>query len=256
MRIRFFLSVIAICAIQTICEPLYAQYTPVKFTYESIRVNSIYAGGSDTVITNIIKPYKLSIQKEMNVVLATSVSPIFAEKPEGSLNNLVADAVFEIGKLQYKNSATGPIDFCLLNYGGLRKGLPEGDIIVENVYELMPFDNKLCVISLEGEQVVELFDFLASKNEGHPIANCKLVVEKGVVKDVSVAGAPINKDKIYKVVTNDYLSTGNDGMYFFKKAVRVEEIDFLIRDAIVEYIRIIGSKPLNIQKDGRFVIKN
>lgn len=242
---------VAICTI----KPVFAQYEVVNSTYQSIHVNAIYAG-TDTVISAFIDPYRVEIQKEMNVVIATSEFPIEAGKPEGTLNNLVADAVYKMGKMKYKNKNDGEIDFCLLNYGGLRKGLPKGEIMLGNVFELMPFDNKLSVLTLKGEQIVELFDFLAKKIEGHPISNCSIVVEQNVATHVLIDGKQIDKSRSYKVVTNDYLQNGNDGMFFFKNAIKVEEMDYLIRDAIVDYIKLIGVKPLRIENDGRYTVKN
>jgi 2',3'-cyclic-nucleotide 2'-phosphodiesterase (5'-nucleotidase family) len=235
---------------------LYGQFTPVSFNYTSIKVDSANAIAPDSAIAKYIDKYRLEIQKDMNVVIAVSEQTIEADKPEGTLNDLVADAVFEMGKLHYKPTDGKNIDFCLLNYGGLRKSLPKGNIMIGNVFELMPFDNKLSVITLKGAQVAQLFDFLAKKIEGHPIANCRLVVDQNQATLVIIGGMPLDTSKTYKVVTNDYLSGGNDGMYFFKQAVTVEAVDYLIRDAIVDYLRKIGVKPIAIEKDGRYTLKN
>lgn len=240
---------VAICTI----KPLFAQYEVVNSTYQSIHVNSIY-NGTDTVINAFIDTYRVEIQKEMNVVIATSELSIEADKPEGTLNDLVADAVFEMVKIKYLCTDGDSINLCLLNYGGLRKGLPKGEIMVGNVFELMPFDNKICVITLMGAQIEELFTFLATKNEGHPIANCRFVSEKGVATQIMIGGKRFDKSKIYKVVTSDYLMPGNDGMFFFKKALKIEMVDYLIRDAIIDYIKKIGTKPLHLKIDGRYTI--
>lgn len=235
---------------------LYGQYAPVSFSYSSIKVDSANAGAPDATIVKYIDKYRLEIQKDMNVTLAVSTQAIEADKPEGALNDLVADAVFEVGKLHYKPTDGKNIDFCLLNYGGLRKSLPKGNILIGNVFELMPFDNKISVITLKGEQVAELFDFLAKKIEGHPVANCRLVVDQNQATQITIGGVPLDITKTYKVVTNDYLSGGNDGMYFFKQAIAVESVDYLIRDAIIDYLRKIAVSPITIEKDGRYIIKN
>jgi hypothetical protein len=44
-------------------------------------------------------------------------------------------------------------------------------------------------------------------------------------------------------------------MYFFKQALKVETIDYLIRDAILDYLRKNGEKPMNLVKDGRYTVK-
>lgn len=239
-----------------IVKTTFGQYTPVSTTFTSIKVNSESAKTPDTLIAKYIETYRLAVQQKMNVTIASSEQAIEAEKPEGTLNNLVADAVFQIGKIHYKPADGKNIDFCLLNYGGLRKSLPKGNIMIGNVFELMPFDNQLCVITLKGTQVLQLFDFLAKNIEGHPIANCRLIADNNQATQITIGGVALDSTKTYKVVTNDYLSTGNDGMYFFKQALKVETIDYLIRDAILDYLRKNGEKPMNLVKDGRYTVKN
>lgn len=255
MRVLKFKSLLFLVVL-LVGTTLYGQYVPVSFSFTSIKVDSANAKASDSAIAKYIDKYRLEIQKDMNVVIAVSEQVIEADKPEGTLNDLVADAVYQMGKLHYKPVDGKNIDFCLLNYGGLRKSLPKGNIMIGNVFELMPFDNKLCVITMKGTQVAQLFDFLAKKIEGHPIANCRLIVERNQATQVTVGGVPLDTSKTYKVVTNDYLSGGNDGMYFFKQSVAVETVDYLIRDAIVDYLRMIGVKPIAIEKDGRYILKN
>lgn len=253
MKISRFVVVFVMVLVQY--QSALSQYLPKKSVYKSIKVNSEYTGSADTTIIKFIEPFKQAIQKEMNVIIGYSINSLDAGKPEGLLNNFAADAVFKIAKQKYKYNDSNPIDFCILNYGGLRKGLPKGDITVGNVYELMPFDNKMCVISLKGDDVLDLFNFLAKKIEGHPIANCSLVVENGIAQNIIIDGNAIDTNKTYKIITSDYLSSGNDGMYFFKKAIKIEEVDCLIRDAFIDYILSFDKKPFQIVIDGRYTVK-
>ena len=78
-------------------------------------------------------------------VLAESAQPLEKKQPEGKLGDFVADAC-----LQESCALTGVIDLALFNHGGLRRSLPMGCNNVGDVYELMPFDNELVVITLRG----------------------------------------------------------------------------------------------------------
>lgn len=66
--------------------------------------------------------------------------------PESLLSNLVADVL--------KGAATQvlgkPADMGLMNMGGLRNILSEGEITCGNIYEILPFENSLCVVTLKG----------------------------------------------------------------------------------------------------------
>ena len=65
--------------------------------------------------------------------------------PESLLSNLIADVLREaavevLGK---------PADMGLINIGGIRNSLTEGDITTENIYEILPFENSLCVLTMK-----------------------------------------------------------------------------------------------------------
>ncbi len=235
------------------CTP---KYNVVIQKYESIRVTKENAINPDTSIASYISIYKNKIDAQMNEVIAQSESAIDKNIPEGTLNNLVADIVFNKGKQYYRPANYFKIDICILNHGGLRKGLPKGSITVGNIYELMPFDNKICIITLSGEDTYDLFKFLAEKNEGHPIANCRLIVENKTPTNITINNQPFDKNKTYNIITNDYLSMGNDGMCFFKKALKIVTLDYMIRDLIIEYLKEDGKKgTINPTIDGRYTVK-
>lgn len=72
--------------------------------------------------------------------------------PESLLSNLVAGvlqqaAVRVLGK---------PADMGLVNMGGLRNILPKGDITVGEIFEILPFENSLCVLTMKGADMKRL----------------------------------------------------------------------------------------------------
>jgi len=83
----------------------------------------------------MIAPYKKKLDLDMDSVVAFSNKEYFKKKPNGSLNNLICDMVFDVVVKRYKKSEFKP-DFCLLNYGGLRQPLPKGEITKLCLYYL------------------------------------------------------------------------------------------------------------------------
>ena len=57
------------------------------------------------------------------------------------------------------------IDFCLLNNGGLRTSLPQGNITRRKIFELMPFENELVVVTISKEKMTDLKAYLKNYNE-------------------------------------------------------------------------------------------
>ena len=122
------------------CQPAVYEKT------QNSSINIIETTTEHQQATALISPFKDSLEKEMNEVLVLSAEEFPKEKGkiETKLGNLVADLSMEIAQKMYN----GNIDFCLLNFGGLRTSLPKGEITRGKIFELMPFENELVVISI------------------------------------------------------------------------------------------------------------
>jgi 2',3'-cyclic-nucleotide 2'-phosphodiesterase (5'-nucleotidase family) len=205
----------------------------------------------DSAALALIMPYKKKIDKEMNDVLVISEMPLVKGQPESSLGNLIADLVLIKGREYYK-AEDGTIDFCLLNNGGLRTALPQGEITRGKVYELMPFENEMTVLTLDGESTRQLFNYIA-RSEGMPVSGVRMGIQKNTAVRIFINDTPFDPEKNYKIVTSDYLANGGDKMAFFNQPVKRENLNIKLRDAIIEYFieQNDAGKKLNSNKDGR-----
>ncbi len=158
--------------------------------------------------------------------------------PEGLLNNFVADLVFNIGTEIYEK----PIDFCLLNYGGLRTSIPEGPVTVGRVYELMPFENEMFVVTLSPERTYYLFKYLAQSEDGMPVSGIKLGIKDDYPEVIKIDGEPFDDTRNYKVLTSDYLAHGGDDMDFFLQPINYELVGMMIRDAIIKHMENVDEQ--------------
>ncbi|MFW5793215.1 MAG: 5'-nucleotidase C-terminal domain-containing protein [Bacteroidota bacterium] len=212
----------------------------------------------DKLVDSIINIYRIQVEQEMNQVLVHSEHVMERGTPEGLLNNFVADLVFDIGQELYKAEDGKPIDFCLLNYGGLRTSLPEGPVTKSRVFELLPFENEMIVITLSGEKTKELFEYLAESKEGMPVSNLKLGISENKPKEILIDGEQIDTSRNYKVLTSDYLAYGGDDMTFFLDPLNIELIGKRIRDAIILHMERVNEKGKKIssQLDQRIYYMN
>lgn len=210
----------------------------------------------DSSIQAIINPYKAPLDAEMNDVLIISDAIAIKGDPESTLGNLVADIVLIKTNEKYKAKFNESVDFCLLNKGGLRTSLPKGDITVGKVFELMPFENEIVVLTLSGKKTQEMFDYIAY-NKGMPFAGIKMGIRDTGAVNMLVNGKPFDINKNYKIVTSDYLSAGGDKMRFFNKPIAIDTIKYLMRNALIDYMREEGKKGKTLQPklDGRIYIE-
>lgn len=207
---------------------------------------------SDSLTLEIIKPYKAQLDSQMNQVLAYSEIAMYKDQPEGLLNNFISDLIYTKGNeyLKKSNNLTAPI--CLLNYGGLRTGLPKGAITMRNVYELMPFENELVAMEIKGSNVKKLLNYIAQKN-GMPETGIVMSINKNTAANVLIQGIPFDENKNYLLITSDYLAMGGDDMTFLLQPVAYYPLGLKVRDAIIDYLKeqTQAGKTVSVQLDKR-----
>lgn len=206
----------------------------------------------DENIKAFYAPYKRALDSQMNAILIYSDAELQKAQPESNLSNFFADAVANTCR---KNNIN--FDFALPSTnGGIRTSLPKGAITRRNIFELMPFENELVVLTLKAESVEKLVQYIVEK-AGQPVAGIQIIAKKNESINFTINGKPFVKSGYYKVLTSDYLANGGDGIDAFKEAVKRENTNIKVRDAIISYVidENKNGKTLNPQKDGRIIIE-
>ncbi|MFT5862162.1 MAG: 2',3'-cyclic-nucleotide 2'-phosphodiesterase (5'-nucleotidase family) [Flavobacteriales bacterium] len=210
------------------------------YALERIQGNSVNINNnipSDSIINQFIAPYKESVDNEMDKVLAHTPKALSKKdsKYNTAIGNMMADAVMEMANPIFQKRTGYPFHAVLLNYGGIRSGLNAGDITTRAAYEIMPFENEVVVVELSGYQMKELFAYL-SRGAAHPIAGMEVHLNAdGTIRDGKVQGQEIIDNETYFVATSDYLQKGGDSMNFFAKPISLLEIDYKIRNVLIDY---------------------
>ena len=221
-----------------------SHYFIVKNSYDQTGINNVQ--NPDSNVVKIIMPYHDSLIGKMNEVIAISRVTLKKEQPEGSLGNLVCDLIMQ------HYSALQP-DLCVVNNGGLRIGqIKDGDITMGKIYELMPFDNSMMLLYINGKQLKQLFEKVASKN-GWPVSvGVSLQIEKGKLNSAYLQGNEINESKTYKLLVSDYLANGGDDCTMLKGSPRMD-LKELCRDVLIAEIKLKHQKGEKIASsiDGR-----
>jgi len=210
----------------------------------------------DPQIENYIKPYREHINKDLDSVLA--YCPETLDKSNGkwqtTIGNLMADVTLRRGNTVFMAREKKNIDLCILNHGGIRSILPKGNVTARTAFEIMPFENSLVVIALKGEQIFEMVDYFIATKKPHPLSGITFTIGKGnVSKNILVQGKPVENETIYYVATNDYLSNGGDNMDFFKKGTQKFDLDYKLRNILIDYFKEVDTIP--VIKDVRISVE-
>jgi len=210
----------------------------------------------DPQIENYIKPYREHINKDLDSVLA--YCPETLDKSSGkwqtTIGNLMADVTLQRGNTVFMAREKKNIDLCILNHGGIRSILPKGNVTARTAFEIMPFENSLVIIALKGEQIFEMVDYFIATKKPHPLSGITFTIGKGnVSKNILVQGKPVENEAIYYVATNDYLSNGGDNMDFFKKGTQKFDLDYKLRNILIDYFKEVDTIP--VIKDVRISVE-
>jgi 2',3'-cyclic-nucleotide 2'-phosphodiesterase (5'-nucleotidase family) len=187
---------------------------------------------STNKIDSLIGPFADSVKNEMDEVIAfAEVDFIVNKNPSGNLSNWVADAVF-VDQTRTVRMAE-PI-FCLLNTGGIRSTINQGDVTIGDIYKVMPFDNTVVWVRMPIASLQEIEAYLLQKG-GDPISNA--VLRGG---NLEVNGI-IERHTHVWIITSDYLMNGGDNMKFFEKRVEENNTGKLLRDVLLEEAKAQGT---------------
>ena len=221
-------------------------FVATEYKFEERRLNSNSA--SDAGLNSIIQPYKDSLDKEMNVVLAVSDTILTKSAPESDLGNLMCNLILK-KSIDYCNCK---VDFTFLNTGGIRlPNLPKGNITLGRAFELMPFDNLIDIMQVKGSTLDTLFNFMASKG-GQPISGARYKIKNGKSFEVFVQNEPLDLNKEYTISVSDYLAMGGDNctmLSYLPKTILKKNL----RDALIDGMKEMNEKREHITSiiDGR-----
>ena len=229
-------------------------YKLVNTEGSMITIDSVWDTHPDAEAVALLAPYKASVDSMMYRVVGTSEMTMEKGGPESLLSNLVADVL--------KGAATQvlgkPADMGLVNMGGLRNILPKGDITVGEIFEILPFENSLCVLTMKGTDMKRLFKAIASLH-GEGVSGIRMEISKeGELLNVTIGGQPVKDDQSYTVATIDYLADGNGRMDALLQAEkRVCPENATLRGLFLEYVRkqTAEGKLITSKLDGRISIK-
>ncbi|NPA37500.1 MAG: hypothetical protein GXO47_11700 [Chlorobi bacterium] len=201
---------------------------------------------SSPVLEKIIAPYREQIQAKMSRVIGYSDVDLPKGRPESPLTNFVADIVLTKGiELAKEKDLPVPV-MSVVNTKGLRSPIKKGPVTVESVYRVMPFENKLVILELNGGVMTKLFEHMAEFG-GESMAGAEYGIKDGKPVEIKVGGKKFNPDKMYVVIVPDYIANGGDRYFMLKDADKRYDTGILIRDVIIDGIEELNSRNEHIE---------
>ena len=169
-------------------------------------------------VLNVVNRYAVQLDTVRRRVIGRtpdSVDIISCRFAECSFGNFITDAML---------ASVPHADVALFNGGGMRTGLPKGEITIGDVLTALPFGNTVATVKVSGADLrAALANGVARAGYGAfpQVSGLRftwtpLASPDQRLKDVMVRGAdggftPLDPQKLYMVVTNNFMRTGGDG---------------------------------------------
>lgn len=229
-----------------------------NYDYRLIPVTDRFAPETfDATIVEFLAPYRAQVDSINNHVIARSGDFYSNEDRTGAMANLTADiayayATHKADSLRAVNPEFPPVDFALMNVGGIRMPLPEGDITEGLILNAYPFSNHLVIADVKGSDLAEALQVAARKG-GESVSGSLLVTTDadGNVRDILLNGFPIDPDETYTFATIDYLLGGNDDLTSLARATQLWRDETEVAAPILNYFERMGKTGVTIDPDTR-----
>lgn len=251
-NICFLCAVLAVVMVSS-CR---SHYEVASVQRTRIIVDSRYDAQPDGAAADFLKPYKHKVDSAMGPVVGRSAKYMTAQRPEGTLSNLLADIMVWAAK-DYGEQA----DLGVYNMGGVRADLPKGDVTYGDVLDIAPFENKIAFTTLSGSDLMALFRQMAAVGGEGVSHSVRLVITAdGQLVSAAVGGQPVDPARDYRIVTIDYLLGGNDKLDAFKRGRNVnspQDESNNSRYVIMNFFREMSKQGrlVDAEIEGRITVK-
>ncbi len=232
MKNRFLFLGIALISL-TACKTTSLQVSNVQ-TQNNISINNELK--NDEEFVKVINPYKEKLDKEMNQKISHTNVDLTKQGDNSNLGNLLADYTFDGADRWAKINLQKNVDAALINIGGIRTTIGKGDILLKNVFEVMPFENEVIIVKMKGADLQGLFDYYAKNRVNNPVSHLYIETNNGILSKTLINGQPVNPSQDYYIATSDYLALGGDNMKFFAKGESIST-GIKLRDLFIEYFK-------------------
>ena len=110
---------------------------------------------ADSGLLKLLMPYTDSVHKSMDAVIGFSINGLTKKQPESILGNFMADCMKVMAEKKFHQK----VEIAFINYGGMRSYIPKGEIFVEKIYELMPFDNLIVLQKSKSRVSISFWEY-------------------------------------------------------------------------------------------------
>ena len=225
-----------------------------------------------------------SLDEIRRTVVAFTENTLYINDPETNVR-IIRNAETNLGDLcadAYR--ALSGADVAFVNGGGVRAQIPAGNITLEQIYNVHPFGNIMCMVEVSGQQILDALEWGSRANPGETgsflhvsgltyeihtyVPSAAQSDENGMfagvtgeyrVKNVTIGGEPLDVNKTYTLASHNYmLKNSGDGYSMFKGANLLIDETLIDNQVLITYITVnlggvVGEEYANPYGQGRII---
>jgi 2',3'-cyclic-nucleotide 2'-phosphodiesterase (5'-nucleotidase family) len=245
-------------------EPCQATPAPAKSGPQKVSEQASLLPVDDSVpadkdVEKMLAPYSEKVRELSKVIGRLEGNLSKTGVGGGSLGYFVTNGI----RAQAEAKLGKPVTLAVMNVGGLRKNeISAGELKASDIFELLPFENALVALELTGTQLAQLLQVVPRDAQAGARIEFKwndrnrAEFISGKLVDASGKEQDVDPQKIYTVVTIDYLLQVGGGPYaILKEAKSTTPLNVTLRDAILNYVKseTAAGRPIRSVVDNRFV---
>jgi 5'-nucleotidase len=228
------------------------QFDPATHRLVAQSARNVIVGGGeqgeDAAQTALVSRYAAAIAPVASKVVGrlSAAAPRDVEDFESAAADLIADSMLAATR----DARDGGAQLALVNATGIRVDLPAGNVRYKDAFAMMPFGNNLLVMTLTGEQLKRVLEqqYAARVRPGFnrpaalaPSSGFTYAVdmkqpEGSRVSQLRLNGKAIQPQANYRVVVNNFLASGGDGLSGFTAGTDVSDPGIIDIDAMLAWI--------------------
>jgi 2',3'-cyclic-nucleotide 2'-phosphodiesterase (5'-nucleotidase family) len=186
---------------------------------------------------------------KMNEVIGKAAMRMDIKRPVSTLGNFLSDAFLEMAREKFDREA----DISVMKLGGIRRPYVEpGPITRGIIFEVMPFDNLMVLVTVKGDVLKQFLDEVAADGAG--VAGFTMNIADKKATEILIDGKPVDAAAEYTIVYSDY----NYNNTPILQTGKLKTTGYLIRDAIEDYVRKMDreGRPVGENLENRLYVRN
>jgi 5'-nucleotidase/UDP-sugar diphosphatase len=197
----------------------------------------------DQAVYDTLQPYQEQGQEALSVVIGQSNGMLQGER------NIVRNNQTNLGRLiATAHMQRAKADFSIMNSGGIRASMEEGNITYKDVLTVQPFANTLTFVDMTGAETLVYLNQVATKTKDTgafaQFVGIELTVDGKEVSNVVIGGKALDLKSTYRFTIPSYNAAGGDGYPKINKHPAYVNTGYVDAEVLKEYIE--QNSPINI----------